>query len=485
MIVQLLCCKNTLYSLLFFLLIFDSIETTCPPLSSWNNETETCVCDTPIRCGFFSCVESLSDCPISTCPQTQYTCEGNTCVTLPSNCYPNSIYKEHEEEEEEEMGGYESSENIKYCQSENICWDHSTDCLSPSYPRVCPSISSCPPQTHRRCSDGSCLEIDSKCSTFDCPYESDILCPVGGYCVKNNSSHKCPNYYGCPYTKPIQCYDGRCTNSVFDCTVTGCVSQESCPISPSFIPLSEILYQLPSISSPSNLQPIGVFSNDLNTEYYKLSFPNLTSPISVYVRGVPPSDHPPFTGIPVSPFVAIHLNATENIEIKIQIILENFQKKLLSDVKLTLYELVNNQGNNATKNTRIYSNSSWKIVSQYDLDLTNVTSPQVNTEINGNGQSSTTNAFVALLNVDGSTTSSSGSTSNDGETSTGSKSSSFTNLDVTSGILISVFSAICFIGLSMTWVWYNARRKRQRFQNQLDGLTRNLVSQQNENQNQP
>eukprot|EP01099_Mayorella_cantabrigiensis_P007587 TRINITY_DN6767_c0_g1_i1.p1 TRINITY_DN6767_c0_g1~~TRINITY_DN6767_c0_g1_i1.p1 ORF type:complete len:203 (+),score=45.10 TRINITY_DN6767_c0_g1_i1:55-609(+) len=107
--------------------------------------------------------------------------------------------------------------------------------------------------------------------------------------------------------------------------------------------------------------------------------------------------------------------------------------------------------------------TQWYIVGQFNISLSGVDS-SVTTPISADGQSDeTTNSFVALLQVDETSDSSSESSSN-----------SSSDFDMRTAILVSEGCAVGIIILSVCAIWYRAKKKRQDLQDQLEGLTRNL-----------
>eukprot|EP00163_Fabomonas_tropica_P030407 TRINITY_DN6840_c0_g1_i1.p1 TRINITY_DN6840_c0_g1~~TRINITY_DN6840_c0_g1_i1.p1 ORF type:complete len:2904 (+),score=488.15 TRINITY_DN6840_c0_g1_i1:324-9035(+) len=83
----------------------------------------------------------------------------------------------------------------------------------------CPTVDICPHGSHIRCPDGSCHRKQEHCLLRNadifqaCPFGSK-LCEVG-VCVKQDE--ECPNYQGCPITRPYQCSDCLCHTSETEC----------------------------------------------------------------------------------------------------------------------------------------------------------------------------------------------------------------------------------------------------------------------------
>ena len=173
-----------------------------------------CPVKSPIMCMNSNCVSNIFDCIEMDCPSWKpYKCLNGKCKATPRECLesPNNEYNT--------ICNVANGDEV-------VCYDGSCRKNFDSCPLYAGCTSSSAPF---KCNDGTCVQDQSQCNTNNtvstrltqyndlCTEEGKVLCE-DGICRQT-----CPEYNGCPFTKPLMCSTGRCVS-----TISECVGESNC-----------------------------------------------------------------------------------------------------------------------------------------------------------------------------------------------------------------------------------------------------------------
>ena len=179
-------------------------RTCAASLEECNTTGKKCPSKTPILCQNSNCVANIFDCSETLCPSWKpFKCANGLCKATPRECLEVTL----------------ADGKIKY---QSVCNSNEVVCNDGSCRlniEDCPLFSGCSSASSPyKCPDGTCAEKQSDCAISEeikCENEGEILCE-DGICRKT-----CPDYQGCPFSKPLMCSTGKCVKTISECVGEG------------------------------------------------------------------------------------------------------------------------------------------------------------------------------------------------------------------------------------------------------------------------